>query len=77
MFIGPLIIWFWWRFSVPPSKAVIMDERGMEVQGPKVGPVLEGATLILTCDIIGGKIKHWKKSCLSSIKETEKSALEI
>ena len=31
-----------------------MDERGVEVQGPKVGPVLEGATLILTCDIIGG-----------------------
>ena len=31
-----------------------MDERGMEVQGPKVGAVLEGATLILTCDIIGG-----------------------
>lgn len=39
---------------VPPSKAIIMDERGMEVQGPKVGAVLEGATLILTCDIIGG-----------------------
>ena len=34
-----------------------MDERGMEVRGSKVGPVLEGSTLILTCDIIGGKEK--------------------
>ena len=42
-------------FLVPPSKAIIMDERGMEVRGSKVGPVLEGSTLILTCDIIGGK----------------------
>ena len=42
---------------VPPSKAIIMDERGMEVRGSKVGPVLEGSTLILTCDIIGGKGK--------------------
>ena len=41
-----------------------MDERGMEVQGPKVGPVLEGATLILTCDIIGGNIIYdlWNKN---------------
>ena len=44
-------------FLVPPSKAIIMDERGMEVRGSKVGPVLEGSTLILTCDIIGGKEK--------------------
>lgn len=32
-----------------------MDEKGMDVVGNKVGPVLEGSTLILTCDIIGGK----------------------
>ena len=31
-----------------------MDERGMEVTSSKVGPVLEGSTLILTCDVIGG-----------------------
>ena len=31
-----------------------MDERGMELNGNRVGPVMEGSTLILTCDIIGG-----------------------
>ena len=26
----------------------------MELNGNRVGPVMEGSTLILTCDIIGG-----------------------
>ena len=33
-----------------------MDERGMELNGNRVGPVMEGSTLILTCDIIGGTL---------------------
>merc|ERR1711953_781492 len=43
------------------TKAIIMDERGMELNGNRVGPVMEGSTLILTCDIIGG----WPASTVS------------
>ena len=40
--------------SVPPSKAIILDEKGSIVQGT-IGPFNEQSTLILTCDVIGGK----------------------
>jgi len=38
---------------VPPTTSVLLDEKGTEVEG-KVGPYNEGATLVLTCDILGG-----------------------
>lgn len=38
-----------------------MDERGMELNGNRVGPVMEGSTLILTCDIIGGTFSLFYK----------------
>jgi hypothetical protein len=41
-------------FSVPPSKAVILDEKGSVVNGV-IGPFNELSTLILTCDVIGGE----------------------
>ena len=43
-------------FPVPPTKAVILDEKGSIVQGT-IGPFNELSTLILTCDVIGGKTK--------------------
>ena len=42
-------------FSVPPTKAMILDEKGAVVQGT-IGPFNELSTLILTCDVIGGNI---------------------
>ena len=50
-----------------------MDERGMEVQGPKVGPVLEGATLILTCDIIGGNIIYDPKNKIPDVVRSKRT----
>ena len=41
-------------FSVPPTTSVLLDEKGSEVEG-SVGPYNVGGTLILTCDILGGK----------------------
>jgi len=38
---------------VPPTISVLLDEKGTEVEG-KVGPYNVGATLVLTCDILGG-----------------------
>ena len=33
----------------------------MELNGNRVGPVMEGSTLILTCDIIGGTFSLFYK----------------
>ena len=41
-------------FVVPPTTSVLLDEKGSEVEG-SVGPYNVGGTLILTCDILGGK----------------------
>ena len=41
-------------FSVPPTTSVLLDEKGSEVE-LNVGPYNVGGTLILTCDILGGK----------------------
>ena len=39
---------------VPPTRAIILDEKGSIVHGT-IGPFNELSTLILTCDVIGGK----------------------
>ena len=39
---------------VPPTRAIILDEKGSIVHGT-IGPFNEMSTLILTCDVIGGK----------------------
>ena len=41
-------------FPVPPTTSVLLDEKGSEVAS-SVGPYNVGGTLILTCDILGGK----------------------
>ena len=41
-------------FLVPPKISVLLDEKGSEV-ADIVGPYNVGGTLILTCDILGGK----------------------
>ena len=41
-------------FPVPPTTSVLLDEKGSEVSS-SVGPYNVGGTLILTCDILGGK----------------------
>ena len=40
--------------AVPPKISVLLDEKGSEV-ADIVGPYNVGGTLILTCDILGGK----------------------
>jgi len=39
---------------VPPVEAVILDEKGVRA-GESVTGYHEGSTLVLTCDILGGK----------------------
>ena len=42
------------RFSVPPGRPVIYNERGIIVE-TNLGPYNEGVELILTCSVSGGK----------------------
>ena len=42
-------------FSVPPNEVEFMNEKGMRVQG-EIGPYMVGDTLVITCDVLGGKI---------------------
>ncbi len=44
----------WCTVAVPPAEAVILDEKGV-VAGDTVAGYHEGSTLVLTCDIIGGR----------------------
>lgn len=41
-------------FSVPPHQLLIYDNSGRDVQ-KTVGPLEEGADLVLTCEVRGGK----------------------
>ena len=47
--------------SVPPNEVEFMDEKGMRVQG-EIGPYMVGDTLVITCDVLGGK--YWRKGSL-------------
>lgn len=38
---------------VPPKEVVFLDEKGTPVED-EVGPYMEGSTLVITCDVIGG-----------------------
>ena len=40
--------------TVPPSSSKILDEKGSQVEGT-IGAFNERSTLILTCDVLGGK----------------------
>ena len=48
-----LLHFFTLSVPVPPTISVLLDEKGTEVEG-KVGPYNVGATLVITCDILGG-----------------------
>ncbi|XP_023319737.1 protein turtle homolog A [Eurytemora carolleeae] len=39
--------------TVPPKEVVFLDEKGTPVED-EVGPYMEGSTLVITCDVIGG-----------------------
>lgn len=41
-------------FLVPPHQMLVYDNSGRDVSGV-VGPMEEGADLILTCEVRGGK----------------------
>ncbi|XP_040572631.2 cell adhesion molecule Dscam1 isoform X2 [Lepeophtheirus salmonis] len=48
---------------VPPISSLILDEKGVVVQG-QIGPFNELSTLVLTCDVFGGwptsKVTWWR-----------------
>lgn len=43
--------------AVPPQKLIIYDNSGREVN-TTVGPLIEGQSLSLTCEVRGGKYEH-------------------
>lgn len=42
--------------SVPPHQILLYDKSGADVSGI-VGPLVEGAALVLICEVRGGKSK--------------------
>ena len=56
---------------VPPTISVLLNEKGTEVEG-KVGPYIIGATLVLTCYILGcnSLVKHSLKNIDSFTEDT-------
>lgn len=51
---------FFFEILVPPHQILVYDASGRDVAGT-VGPLLEGDSLIVTCEVRGGKFKIYLK----------------
>lgn len=56
--------------SVPPHQILVYDASGRDVAGT-VGPLLEGDSLVVTCEVRGGKLKIKKNHLKLMTKLTE------
>lgn len=46
-------------FLVPPHQILVYDASGRDVAGT-VGPLLEGESLVVTCEVRGGKFDDFQ-----------------
>lgn len=51
-----LLSFFFFAISVPPHQILVYDASGRDVSGA-VGPLYEGDSLVLSCEVRGGKFK--------------------
>lgn len=50
---------FFFAISVPPHQILVYDASGRDVAGT-VGPLLEGDSLVVTCEVRGGKLNFFE-----------------